>query len=97
MEAGGDLLIRTTGDEDWIEIGITDTGVGIEPEELGSIFTAYHSTRKGGTGLGLPTSRRIVEKHGGEIRVHSEPARGSRFTIRLPVRTEAAAEQGNPL
>ncbi|MCA9307769.1 MAG: hypothetical protein KDA16_14665, partial [Phycisphaerales bacterium] len=49
------------------------------------IFTPYFTTKSGGTGLGLPTSRRIVEEHGGRIEVHSELGRGTEFTLVLPV------------
>ena len=65
-------------------IHVTDTGPGIDPEHLSRIFHPYFSTKKGGTGLGLPTARRIVKEHGGEIEVHSEPGRGTDFVVRLP-------------
>ena len=58
------------------------------------IFDAFFSTKSGGSGLGLPTARRIIEAHGGQIRVQSEPGRGTQFTIKLPVpaRLPAAPE-----
>jgi signal transduction histidine kinase len=86
---GADELIlrtqraRTLGQEE-IHIHIIDTGPGIEPDRLQRIFEPYYSTTRGGTGLGLPTARRIVEEHGGALRVHSEPGRGSDFSIVLP-------------
>ena len=64
---------------------IADTGPGIEPDRMDKIFEAYYSTKRGGTGLGLPTTRRIVEEHEGRIDVHSEPGKGTSFTIRLPL------------
>ena len=48
------------------------------------MFDAFFSTRPGGSGLGLPTTRKIVEAHGGTVRVESEPGKGSQFVIRLP-------------
>lgn len=74
---------------------VIDTGPGIPPERLGRIFEPYFTTKSGGTGLGLPTTRRLVEAHGGRIDVHSEPGRGTDFTIVLPAggvsEVEAAA------
>ena len=61
-----------------------DTGPGIEPARLEEIFRPYVSHQAGGTGLGLPTARRIIEEHGGQLTVHSEPGRGSDFVIHLP-------------
>jgi len=84
MPGGGDLMIRSETDRGGVLVHVTDTGAGIPPEELDKIFAPYYSTRKGGTGLGLPTVRRIVIEHGGSLDVHGEPGRGTRFTIRLP-------------
>lgn len=67
-----------------MEVHITDTGPGISAEDQARIFQPYYSTKKGGTGLGLPTSRRIVEEHGGSLRVHSELGKGSDFVVTLP-------------
>ena len=66
------------------EVHVIDTGPGMPPETLSRIFTPYFTTKSGGTGLGLPTARRLVEEHGGRIDVHSEPGRGSDFTISVP-------------
>ena len=54
------------------------------PEVLAKAFRPFYSTRSGGTGLGLPTTRKIIEAHGGSIDVQSEVGRGTKFTIRLP-------------
>jgi signal transduction histidine kinase len=56
------------------------------------IFEAFYSTKPGGSGLGLPTVRKIVEAHGGLIYVQSEPGRGTRFAIELPLPARLAAE-----
>lgn len=82
-----ELLIRTErrrrlGQEELV-VHVIDTGPGIDDDKLDKIFQPYFSTRKGGTGLGLPTTRRIVDEHRGSIQVHSEVGRGTDFTITL--------------
>ncbi len=67
----------------WVEIAVSDRGVGIPPELRERIFDPFFTTRKQGSGLGLATVHRIVESHGGHIRVESSPGRGSTFRIRL--------------
>ena len=81
---GGELLVRTIAAKDKIILYISDTGAGISPENLPRIFDAYFTTKKGGTGLGLPTTRRIIEEHNGSITVQSEPNHGTSFRIELP-------------
>ncbi len=71
--------------EDELHIHVIDTGPGMSPEVKAKIFEPYYSTTRGGTGLGLPVTRRIVEEHGGRIEVFTEPGRGSDFTVILPV------------
>jgi two-component system, NtrC family, sensor histidine kinase HydH len=87
MPKGGELMVRTRGASRpaGIEIDFIDTGVGIAPGDLARIWDVYYSTKEKGTGLGLPTARRIVEEHGGTIRVHSEVGKGTCFTLFLPV------------
>jgi signal transduction histidine kinase len=51
---------------------------------LGKVFRAYHTTKKDGNGLGLPTARKVVVAHGGTLEVQSELGRGTKFTLRLP-------------
>ncbi|MFZ9879881.1 MAG: sensor histidine kinase [Phycisphaerales bacterium] len=68
-----------------ISVHVIDTGPGIPVERHAEIFRPYVSGRKGGSGLGLAVTRRIVEEHGGRIDLHSEPGRGSDFIVRLPV------------
>jgi signal transduction histidine kinase len=86
MPQGGELLVTTEPEprRTGVRFHVTDTGVGIPTEDLDKIFKPYYSTRPGGTGLGLPTVRRIVQEHHGTLEVHSEPGRGTRFTIHLP-------------
>jgi two-component system sensor histidine kinase PilS (NtrC family) len=90
MPQGGELRmgVRTVTSESGralMEITVEDTGVGITAAELTQVFEPFFTTKPQGTGLGLAIAHRIVEDHGGDIRVQSEPWRGSRFTISLPV------------
>jgi signal transduction histidine kinase len=84
MPEGGELLIRLSTQRACAQIEVIDTGVGIEPQNLARIFEVYYSTKKQGTGLGLPTTRRIIREHGGDITVNSESGKGTRFVIALP-------------
>lgn len=86
MPGGGEIIIRTARDaQQRARVDVIDTGPGIAPQHLKQIFQVYYSTKPGGTGLGLPTAKRIVEDHGGQLTVTSEPGRGTNFTILLPV------------
>ncbi|QNN24497.1 two-component sensor histidine kinase [Planctomycetales bacterium ZRK34] len=79
-----DLILRTERTRDGVEVHVIDTGPGIDPATIEKIFHPYFTTKKGGTGLGLPTTRRIIEEHGGSIAVHSDPGQGTDFTLHLP-------------
>jgi len=86
MPEGGELMVRTAIDAAGaVVLEVTDTGEGIPEDLQEQIWDVYYSRRKTGTGMGLPTARRIVEEHDGEIRMVSELGKGTRFTIRLPV------------
>jgi len=87
MSDGGELLIRTDRRKKDAVIQISDTGSGIGPDKLPHIFDAYYSSRPQGSGLGLPTAKKIVEAHNGTITVDSQPGKGTSFTIRLPLQT----------
>lgn len=87
MPEGGELLIELSTDADRARIDITDSGVGIDAGMMESLFKPFFSTKKGGSGLGLSLTRRIVHEHGGEISVQSELGRGSRFTVHIPLAT----------
>ena len=84
------------GDDD-IEISVTDTGIGLDPEEQNRVFAAFAqgdssvTRRFGGTGLGLSIARRLVELMGGSIGIHSSKGQGSRFWFRLPCPEQGAS------
>jgi signal transduction histidine kinase len=92
--AGGprELILRTAGGRDGIELHVIDTGPGIPEEKLARIFAPYFTTKAGGSGLGLPTARRIVEAHDGSIEVMTEPGRGTDFVIHLPPAGDAGGD-----
>ena len=84
MSSGGELMVRVEACNLGVAVTVTDTGAGIAPDVAPKVFDAYYSTRRGGTGLGLPIVRRIVGEHGGTIDLASEPGRGTQIVIRLP-------------
>jgi signal transduction histidine kinase len=87
MESGGILKISTnTVDKNTVAITIQDTGKGIPSENLDKIFVPFFTTRAKGTGLGLSISKMIVEMHNGGLEVQSEPNKGTKFIIKLPIK-----------
>jgi signal transduction histidine kinase len=85
MDKEGELMVRTSRRAGHAVIQVNDTGRGIPPERLATIFRPYCSSRSGGTGLGLATAKKIIEAHKGTITVHSELGKGTSFTIELPL------------
>jgi signal transduction histidine kinase len=86
---GGAVGLQAREVDDWLEVSVSDTGVGIAPGDLEEIFREFRQVPQGparheGTGLGLALSRRLVELHGGTLTVRSEPRHGSTFTARFP-------------
>ncbi len=84
MPDGGELTIQAAPSDEDVALTLIDTGKGMSADTLARAFQPFYSTREGGTGLGLPTTKRIVEAHGGTIQAESAPGTGTRFTIRLP-------------
>jgi signal transduction histidine kinase len=89
---GGRVDVRATLADGFVEIAVSDTGVGIAPADQEAIFEEFrqvgsdYASKREGTGLGLTLTRKFVELHGGQIWVKSEPGKGSTFTFTLPVR-----------
>ena len=73
-----------------IELYVADTGNGVPPDVAAQIFEPFFTTKPAGMGMGLAISRSIVERHGGSISLSNEPGRGARFSVVLPIDTEAA-------
>jgi len=88
MPEGGSLTVQATLEKPAagprVALSLIDTGKGIAADVLPKIFEPFFSTKTGGSGLGLPTTRKIVEAHQGAIEVQSELGKGTKFTIRLP-------------
>ncbi len=91
MPGGGRLTISGRLENGYYRMQFRDTGIGMTEEERDRLFHPFKSFFDGGTGLGMAIVYRIVKEHGGEIRVDSEPHRGSRITVRLPVRQTSEA------
>jgi signal transduction histidine kinase len=85
MPDGGQLVFRTRSTSSGVALDLIDTGMGMDEKTQERIFQAFYSTKPGGSGLGLPTTRKIVEAHGGQISLQSEPGKGTQFTIELPL------------
>lgn len=84
MQDGGQLVARTRITRQGVALDLIDTGSGMESEALLRMFDSFYTTKEGGTGLGLPTARKIIEAHGGVINVQSKKGLGTQFTIEFP-------------
>ena len=85
MPEGGAITVQARRTDGEVRLDLIDTGIGMSAETLAKCFRPFHTTKPGGNGLGLPTTRRIVEMHGGRITVQSEQGKGTQFTIWLPI------------
>jgi signal transduction histidine kinase len=93
LEGKGEVTIRTRPADDGVRVEIEDDGPGMSPEVKIRIFDPFFTTKDvgKGTGLGLSISHGIIERHGGNMWVESEPNRGTTFVIELPL--EAPVEE----
>ena len=91
---GGTVTIRSTTDDDYAWVYISDTGVGISPKDQEKLFSENHTTQgtggEKGTGLGLKLTKEFVESNGGKLRIESTLAKGSTFTFSLPLASKEA-------
>ena len=83
LPTGGEIRIRTVENGEFVKLSVTDNGPGIPSEHREKIFNLYFSTKPGGTGLGLPMVKKIVEEHHGKIEVETEINKGTTFTLCL--------------
>ena len=94
-DAPDEIVIRSGVRDGAVYTSVIDRGIGIPPEEIGAVFERFHrgkavsATNYGGLGLGLYISRQIVERHGGEFQVASDPTAGTSFTFTLPLADSA--------
>ena len=92
MPDGGALVVRTRPTRTGVALDLIDSGCGMGDETAMNMFDAFYSTKHGGSGLGLPTARKIVEAHGGRISVQSEVGRGTQFTLEFPMPARLPSE-----
>jgi two-component system sensor histidine kinase HydH len=90
MEGKGELLVKLAPAGERIEIEFQDRGPGISPENLSRILEPFFTTKREGTGLGLSIASRVIERHGGSLRVVSTPGNGTSFIVEL---TQVAEER----
>jgi signal transduction histidine kinase len=91
MPNGGMLEVRTMANNGYVEVEVTDTGMGIPRENLHRIFDPFFTTKSSGrgTGLGLSVSYGIIKEHAGKIDVRSTPGKGTSFRLEFPVARKA--------
>jgi signal transduction histidine kinase len=83
MGQGGILRVETKSLKDRVEVTISDSGSGILPEQMEKIFNYYYTTKEKGVGLGLPIAHRIIEAHGGQLKIESRVGSGTKVTVTL--------------
>jgi signal transduction histidine kinase len=85
MDQGGTLDIKTKSLREGVEVIISDSGAGIPLEQMEKIFNYYYTTKEKGVGLGLPIAHRIIEAHGGQLKIESRVGSGTEVTVTLPL------------
>lgn len=97
---GGEVTVRLDSDSRSVQLSVSDTGVGIDAEDIPHLFTKFYQAknvglaRSKGTGIGLALVKAIVEKHGGTVRVHSVRNKGTTFTVEIPIeKTQSSIDE----
>jgi len=85
MQDGGSLSVRATREGGWVVVTVGDNGTGIKQENIRRVFDPYYTTKSYGTGLGLSLSVKIIEEHGGQIKITSSPGEFTEVSVLLPV------------
>jgi C4-dicarboxylate-specific signal transduction histidine kinase len=88
---GGELTVQSEAGDGQLLVSVSDTGVGLPPEQVDQIFKAFFTTKDNGTGMGLPISRSIIESHGGRLWAAGASGRGATFQFTLPATVAAHA------
>jgi signal transduction histidine kinase len=91
-DGGGELEITTRHDESSATIAVRDQGKGIPPEIQDKVFNLFFTTKKGGSGIGLAMSYRVMQLHGGSLSFESEIGKGTVFRLTLPLARQLIAE-----
>jgi K+-sensing histidine kinase KdpD len=85
MHEGGTLRVGIVCDGKNVNVAISDTGIGVDPDDIDRIFEPFYTTKEKGMGLGLAISKRAIEENGGSIKVESRVGEGTTFTVILPL------------
>ena len=84
MRGGGTLVVRVSCDAGRVVVAVEDTGAGILPAHIARVFEPFFTTKEAGTGLGLSIVRKIVDQHGGEVKIDTERGKGTRVSVEIP-------------
>jgi signal transduction histidine kinase len=80
----GRVEVRVSGKDGFVHLAVSDNGPGMRQDELAKVFQPFYTTKAQGVGLGMPIVKRLVDLHGGEVRVASEAGKGTLVTLKLP-------------
>ena len=97
MKEGGTLGARVACDAGKVVLTIDDSGVGIDAGILAEVFEPFFTTKEGGTGLGLSIVRKIIDQHGGHVRIESQRGKGTRVIVAIPARRPASPAMKDPI
>lgn len=101
LSPGGKILIKTktlwNESENFVQISINDTGAGVDEEVIKNMFNPFFTTKENGTGLGMFTSKKIIDNHKGRIKIKSEPGKGTTVNVLLPVEQQLLTIAGTSM